>query len=279
MSRRYRSGKKGRQGQREESGAISSIDVIEPVSEHLGNIYYMARLLVKGAALVLVFVFGWLQFKGVEFAPIAKELPADVVFKTSLALYYMCWVAGLLSDTDTQEGVYSKQPASGLMPLVTTAVLLTAVFGLMCWAATTYQRFAIVLTVFFLINIVTWWYLAFKFLPTTVRDSQVAFRDDPFKSEKLVLVYDRYLAGRWQWLRFAAGGIVVAAIDVLAFSEAAHLVGAALGGISSDLTMAGLLLAFVVLMESWIWLVRLRLWTALRFLDHLAGRYELASRG
>jgi hypothetical protein len=107
------------------------------------------RQLIKIMASVLVFAFGWLKLQGLELAPIAKELPASVILKLSLALYFACWVYGTLKDTNFQEYVYEKAPNRGRLPVVgiILCTLLAFIFGLMCLVKT-YQQFAIVLTVF-----------------------------------------------------------------------------------------------------------------------------------
>src|SRR5260221_1477632 len=133
------------------------------------SIYRTAKLLVKGAAGALVLIFGWLQLKGISFAPIAKDLSAGVVLKASLAVYYSCWVAGTLLDTDTQEKVYAAQPNRGRMPAGGFGViaLLAVVFGVLC-AVKTYALFALALDTFLLLNIGTWLYLTKRLLPETI---------------------------------------------------------------------------------------------------------------
>jgi hypothetical protein len=241
------------------------------------SIYRTTKLSIKLVAWALVVSFGWLKLNGVEFVPIAKDLPAEVVLKFSLALYYACWVAGTLLDTETQEQLYSAQPNAGRMPGWGWVLVgfLTAVFAVLCFV-NTYSWFAVLLTAFFLINVVGWRYLIRRVLPSAVAQSRLTFARAPFKLERVHLVYDRYLCGRWQIHRFAAGGIVLIVLNVFVFSDVLDRASVMLAVGSRDLAISGAILCFVLLMESWIWFIRLRLSTALALLEYLDERYGTA---
>lgn len=255
-------------------------DPLEPLPDSFSNIYRTARWLVRTAAAALALFFGWLQLNGLEFVPIATSLSAAVALKISSAVYYACWVAGLISDTDIQEGLYAIDPNKGRMPLVGfgMAVAFTVVFAVLCWTDT-YSKFAAFLAVFFGINVIGWRYLVGHFLTQPVAESREAFRKHPLRREKLELVYGRYLTGKWQWARFAGGGLLIIVINLLAFTRVADLVLPVTGGLSRDMLIALPVMVFVAFMEAWIWIVRLRLRAALKMLEHLGKRYRFSPVG
>jgi hypothetical protein len=236
-----------------------------------------ARWLINSGAAALALLFGWLKLQGVDFAPIAKELPADVIFKLSLALYYACWVAGVQSDTSDQELVYVTAPDEGKTPFgaVTSAALIGVVFGVLCYVDS-YSQFTIFLGVFFVINIISWQYLIKWLLPPIVEKSKEYYHwmGNYAGLEQLSLVYDNYLSGNWQWARFAAGGIVIMIMALMAFSDANVIAAEQLSGFSADLLISLSILLFVLVMETWIWIMRIRLKSGLRLLDDVAKGYQ-----
>jgi hypothetical protein len=238
------------------------------------SIYRTTKLLIKVAASGMVLLFGWLKLSGTDFAPIVKQVPAHLLLQSSLALYYACWVAGTVLDTDRQEQIYSTQPNEGRVPPMGYGLVggIAAVFAILCFVRSA-AVFAVFLNAFFVINIIGWRYIIRRILPAAVRHSKTVFADAPFKLERVHLIYDRYMCGRWQVLRFVAGGIVLAILNVVAFSNIAETdsIKRIIG--SRDLAISSLVLCFVLVMESWIWLVRLRVGAALTLLEYLDERY------
>jgi len=268
--------KKGRRAQGADAGHRDAL--VSQAAGVLGHsIYRSAKLTVKLAAGALVVIFGWLQLRGISFAPIAKDLSADVVLKSALALYYSCWVAGALLDTETQEKVYASQPNKGRMPIGGFGVilLLAAVFGVLC-AAKTYALFSIALDAFLLLNVGTWAYMTRRLLPNAVTRSRQVYASAPLKLERIHLIYDRYLCGPWQVHRFITGGCLLAVLNVLVWSHMADSLASNLGLGSRELIISLVILCFVLVMEAWIWLVRLRIATSLALLEYLEERYGAA---
>lgn len=74
------------------------------------------RWVIHSAAGILLLFFGWLKFRGVEWTSVARDIPADLIFKGAMSLYFLCWVAGTLSDTRDQEKVYIYAPNKGSIP-------------------------------------------------------------------------------------------------------------------------------------------------------------------
>jgi hypothetical protein len=225
------------------------------------------RLLVKAAATGLVLTFGYLQLSGAEYGSIVSDVSADATFKLALALYYASWVAGTLVDTAVQERTYSSPPTGGRMPVggFVAALVLSIAFGGLCFWAANPTRFAGLLGVFLVLNIVGWRYLLHRLDPT-VRESRAAFDRSYFKLERLHIVYDEYLAGPWQVSRFAVALLGVAALNVLVRAGA------------DDILIAGVTLAYVVVIEAWIWYMRLHVRAAVRLLDVLDTWYWMRRR-
>jgi hypothetical protein len=214
-----------------------------------------------------------LQFSGTDLVPIVKELPAEILLKVTLTVYYLCWVGGLLSDLGTQQHVYAEPPNKDEMPIegYATMAFLLIVFGLLCLIRD-FRWFAVLMTTFFAFNIASWVYLTRFVLAPVATRSKLEFSDRPLRLEKVHLVYDDYLCGRWQTLRFVGGAIILATLNALVFSPLGTIVSEQ-RGVSGELLWAGCVSAFVIFMEGWIWLWRLRVRTAIKLLEHLSQEY------
>src|SRR5438128_1552912 len=66
------------------------------------------------------------------------------------------------------------------------------------------------------------------------------------------------------WARFAADGVIVLAIILLSFSPLTLVLEPIGVGLSPDLMISLAIVAFVIVMEIWIWLMRLRVKSGLR---------------
>ena len=96
--------------------------------------------------------------------------------------------------------------------------------------------------------------------------------------ERLCVVYI-YMLGRWQLWRFLAGFLIICLMAFVAVSGSyfPHLLGP-LGDLSPDVVQVLAMLCFVLVMEGWIWTMRLRTSAKLDVLDELAPKYEVLAR-
>jgi uncharacterized membrane protein len=188
---------------------------------------------------------------------------STILWKAALVLYFFSWVFGAESDTEMQADVYLAAPHEGRLTKQDIGVMLGIAIGfaVLCVVSDNYRGFALALTGFWLFNVIAWRYMV-RALKTPIHQSYVKYGQDKqyVEMEKLRVV-ERYVAGRWQWWRFAAGAILAAAMDALSFFDLGQ--GFAQGSI----------FFFVVFVESWMWIMRAKTKVALRALDDLSERY------
>jgi hypothetical protein len=168
--------------------------------------------------------------------------------------------------------------------------LLVVLFGLLAgtllWASDDDRWLAAVLTAFIGYNIFGWWYLNRIIKPIMLK-SQDRLREDLayFDLEKLRVVWS-YLTDPWQWQRFATMLAMVFFFDAICFSDAFRSTLAEIltvvESVKSD-TMFNILpdfylLFFVIVAENWIWVMRVKVGTALTILDVLKEKYDLRQR-
>ena len=211
---------------------------------------------------------------------VAKSLPAELIFHGALALYYFSWMFGLTSDTQEEELIYTHAPKNVERTCVGFGILFIVAFGALCYVKTK-LLFAVLLTVFLVINILSWQFFVKRFMKRASRETRTDYEkcDDFIGLERIRLIYDEYLCGKWQWIRFASGLTIVAAIDLLAFSDTfANFSIDEIGHGSADLLMAFLLVFFVAIMEMWIWIARIGMNHQLSFLEKIEKQYILKRR-
>jgi hypothetical protein len=257
---------------------IQGVDVLDSKPELMKAARYV-RKLITAVTLTLPVVFAWLKFHDVDFAPIAKDITADVIVKCTLAFYYLCWVAGLRSDTSDQELVFVQVPDWRHVFIGGTSIgfLIAIVFGILCYVNSP-REFAVFLAIFLTINVLSWLYLVKIVLPPTFHESENIYQQKKkfVKLEQLRLVFNWYLCGRWQWTRFVAGAVIVALMIWMSFSYSVGRSAMQLGthSIKLEIIISLIILLFVAVMEIWIWYMRLRVKAGLRLLDDMQYIYH-----
>jgi hypothetical protein len=253
-------------------------DFIDTKPEVMKAARYM-RTLISVGALSLPLAFVWLKLQGVNFAPIAQNITADVIFKFTLAIYYFCWVWGLSFDTANDEVLFVKSPDRLHVYIGGTliALLITGMFAVLCYVDT-WRKFSIFLAIYLAINIISWLYLIKFALNSTFQASQESYRQMKkyIKLEQLNLVFNTYLCGKWQWARFLTGGLIVALMNWLSFRyrNGASVIQIGTYSLEVELLIALTILLFVTIMELWIWYMRLKVKAGLQILEDLQDDYR-----
>jgi hypothetical protein len=240
-------------------------------------------------ATVLGVLFTWVQFSQIPFPPIENAEPT-YIRRIALAIYYACWVAGTSVDANIQKEVYRRDPLHGSIPreAIAAVVGLFAAAALLLWASTSDERTSLALIPFLAIDIIGWRIILRRVGPI-ISDTADDYRraNQFYRLEQLEIVRS-YITGRWHWVRFALMALIVFTANLFCFSPTARsAVSRALhdllpmhspGAISALLPVAALCL-FIVLAETWIWVLRARNAIALRTIAALARRYTLRPHG
>ena len=189
---------------------------------------------------------------------------SSVLWRTALVIYFFSWVIGAESDTEMQADVYLAAPHGGRLTKQDIGVILGIAlgFGVLCVVSDSYRGFALALTGFWAINLAAWRYMV-RVLKTPIHQSYVKYgRAGQYIEMERLRAAEGYVDGRWQWWRFAAGALLVLAMDGLAFF--------------SDIEPGyaqGSIFFFVVFVEGWIWIMRAKAKLSLKVLDDLSDRY------
>lgn len=224
------------------------------------------------------------------------------LWKLAIALYFTSWLIGLPFDRTYQEQVYDKAPPELQIKwghLVSAFAVLVLFVGMWVlqgiitgrysgFAESTIRSlfegrgFARAATLIMIILISLLWLINYRLWRIYVNQYILEFEkytlldnNNPWSRAKIRLMHD-YMNGSWQWMRFNVGVGLLAVLNLIFFS-------ATLGNwpdmdmAAKSMVLAICLLAFVVIIEGWIWLMRLRLVAKFSCLRELLDwNYELA---
>ena len=156
--------------------------------------------------------------------------------------------------------------------------MLLIVFSFMCYLKTK-REFIIFLDILFVINIFSWKFLI-RFIEQSVSENKEFYktRHKYFKIVYLQLLITDYLRGNWQWYRFLIGGIVLLSVNLLIFTNLTQLIASAVNIKSIELIKSLGFAIFILVMEGWVWFMRLKRSNCIDLIDDLDEDYYLMER-
>jgi hypothetical protein len=239
-------------------------------------------------ASVLGVLFAWVQLRAIPL-PALENTDPTYIRRIVLALYYACWVAGTTIDANIQKEVYRNDPERGNVSreAVIAVAGLFVVAAFLLWASTSDERISVALVPFLIVNIIAWRVLVHRVHPIITATALKYEKQGKFHRLEQLHVVRGYIAGWWQWARFALMGLIVIAANVFTFSASARSFASrtlqdflppnTAAAVPTLLPVAALCL-FVIAAETWIWVLRARNAIALRTIGALARRYTLKPR-
>lgn len=231
-------------------------------------------------------IFTALQWPHINIGALIVPDASDFIWRVALIAYYWCWRFGCIFDTDIQELAYASLPGKGKWNLRNygIVILLIVIAVLLCWAQGHIIYFSLTLTAFYLADHIGWRHIVSELDPHAKKSAR-EFRtaSEYFALERLRIVRAQ-IQGNWKWWRMAAGAIIIVVIDLFTFSAAFRtLTTQAIQSLRPDVSAPEatsfvyslLVAAFVVTMEVWHYVIRLKTRTSLKVLDDLSEHYEL----
>lgn len=204
-------------------------------------------------------LFWYLRFRNLDLKPLTSNVTAEWLREISLCLYYSAWVHGSYVDIQKQVANYEAtiQSAEGFSRRVIKnallfAVLLVALFVILCWVGGNYKMLSIFLSIFWLVNFFA--FLKYReILKSPIEESYRIFGDrGKIASEYRLKFVEEYFTGTWQFWRFGAGFAFLIILVTLSFYTTNELI--------PSLTF----FCFVLFVESWMYLERFILHTSLK---------------
>lgn len=260
--------------QRKTRHIIPRSDVNETRKRKIHDAARYLRLLLKLLSGALLLVFAWLKLQQIPVLRVVRSAEAHALLQLSMVLYFSSWVAGSNFDISLREDTYISPPTDrSLRLLLPLYAVLAFVFGLLCWFVNTSTQFAFFLLLFWGVNALGWLGARRGLFPSVFAGA----KDESSAVRRAVLAaVRRYEMGDWQTYRFLSGGILIAAINAATLTKVnTFLVRHPLLAWPPDLFFAACILAFVVLLEAWMWWERARIHHAVVTIRWLSELYEI----
>jgi hypothetical protein len=249
----------------------------------------LSRSIIRAVAVAFGLLVGYLQIRDIRPDAFLTGSTGDIVWRAALVLYYWSYVGGFNFDLNIQELAYVAFPGRGRWPVQLYVVL--AIFVMMGAILLTsfgnIAHFSLALTGFLLVDHASWLFIR-RFLRRSIDDSRSYYSTEgKFYEVAILSMVENHVFGRWKLWRLMIGTGMVVAADVFAFnsafrgatSNAVQLICPWLSSPDAILLFYSLLvLAYVLVMELWIWLHRIRIFLRLDTLDYLSGLYLLTPR-
>lgn len=241
-----------------------------------------ARFGIRAVSFILPLLYAWLSFKNLSLPEIIRTISdataLDVLWKTILLLYYTAWVFGASTDVNFQEDVSLIAPNEGAPGFgVLSLFVVFLIVAAMLLYSPNYELFVAFLTIFFATNVIGYTYIVRSFSKPMFDASRTLYQkdNDHFGLEKLEAV-EHYQIGPWQAWRFVVGFVMIC--GMIAIAVRTHIPHAPMRFIDEvpiQLTQSIGMFIFVVVMEVWIWTMRVKTIATLSVLDRLQSRYVL----
>jgi hypothetical protein len=240
--------------------------------------------MIRSICFLLPPVFTWLKLRNLSASDILTLISdasaGDVIWKAALIIYFFAWVWGTLWDVGLQERVYLEAPNKGRMPwqAVAIAAAISALAAILVWV-NTFVQFVGALALFTIVDHAAWRYLV-SFLRPMIQLAREEYRrsSDEIGLEQVQLV-EHQICGTWKWWRAIVGviGIFIMLALALAMSPETS-VKAGPVELPWGFVQAVSILLWVLIMESWLWYVRIVTNVGVDTLENLRDKYRLAPR-
>ena len=246
------------------------------------------RIVTIGAALLGI-IYGFLTLSSIPYDQIIGNIEPNSLMKVIIAVYFVLWVYGMNNDINIQENIYSHAPYFGKVRNNDyDAIAIILIFGVILFGTVGNNRlFSTIFAIFIISNIILWRYLIFV-ISESLQLSEEYFSENEnwFKHSK-ISAFRKYISGNWQKYRFFVMLILIAIMNIIAWSSVAsdsiieilHIRFNFISKVSLSHTLFDLcFLLFVFVAESWVWHRRYILSSTISVLDELEASYFLVAR-
>jgi hypothetical protein len=247
------------------------------------------RIVIRLVAAGLVLVFAYLQLKGIRTNTVLTSSTADIIWRVALVIYFWTWVRGVSFDADIQELAYVTFPGQGKWSMQAIGVL--ALFIVVAWVLLASYgdiiHFSLALTAFLIVDHGIWFFMR-RFLRGVIDQSRARYTHQKqyYELEILKTVVGQVF-GKWKLWRLIPGTLIVLTADLFAFSESFRDASTSVAHVicpwlsleeTASLFYSFLVLLFVIVMEIWHWLLRVRTNVRVDTLEYLQRSYRLEPR-
>src|SRR5262245_8341675 len=260
--------------------------------DDISKIETLAKWFIWGVTALIAIVFAGTTIKDIPVGSALSNTNPDYFQAIILTNYIWCWAAGTTIDTKFQSAVYMVDPQGGRVrtgSLLAVAGLAVISIGLLL-ARSNELWFALLLAAFTVVDILTWLYLRYSFLPPIIKATQDKYADikEPdYYGQLLLNIVVTQIMGNWKWWRQLVMSAIIAAMIGVALSPhakdvASEWIASAIRIMDAEtikpLLSSLLFMIFVLVSEIWHFAYRLQTSLAIRIIRGLEEDYSIAPR-
>jgi hypothetical protein len=261
--------------------------VLDPLDRPLS----IAKLfiLVAGGGLGLFLVS--FQIHKISAGPLIVQMDRVFIVEVAFIVYLNAWIWAQPIEMGITRKVYQTDPNKGRPPISLMILLptLVACAAILFLARHNDKHLSWALTAFFAIDFGLWWNMSLLAKKYQAANEKVYQEGDDkyWRIEQLRFYAQTYLQGSWQFVRFSVLFVILVLFVIVANApgltqKMASLAQPLMQDNTTDhiavLIPSVIFLLYVLVCESWVWVMRLRAYHAISVIDYLAPIYELHPR-
>ncbi len=224
---------------------------------------------------VQVFFIGF-RFSDFPWRTFFNDNFSTYLYMLSIIIYFFSWLWGVTFDIKDQKKVVFKNPYEGRYPksaIIMFVILATIFIALIL--SPSYKFFSILLLLLVIINMLSWRFVLLPIAKHTL-DVNIIDLKKTHETHGLYLLncIRTYMFGVWQWYRFYVGLFLVMILIVLSYyTSLTEFISSLIQINSTNIIISSLIFAYVVIIEGWIWFIRIRRTLQMRTIEDLNSNY------
>jgi len=219
------------------------------------------KILIKLGIVIPPLFYGYLKLHSTDITPFTNEYTSATILRISFIIYYLSWVYGTLFDMNIydislisskkEEGITLKDYGVGLIIII--------VFSLLLYSPTNIYV-ASILSLFWLVDWLSYHYLLkYQINPLLIESEKEYKKMDNLWSLLRLESTKNYISGTWKKIRYYTGSVILIILIIFSFENIiSNSINSIFHIISGNFIFSLIFLIFVLSMESWMWLIRLK---------------------
>ncbi len=254
------------------------------------SLFGWSQSLVTGVGWIFAGVFTVLQLKKYSVLTVVQSVQGQTLIHIALLLYYYAWISAQPLEVQMSRAVYISDPDRGKIPKSLFLLIPILLFlGVVLFVVQENERYlSVAFTAFFIIDVVFWLNIV-RLAPRYEAASARIYEAEKLDAQlaQLKFYVRSYLGGTWQYFRFATLAFLLVVFDVFVQIDAVRqFISAQIHNVvpdiskdkALDLIPGALFLTYILVGETWVWIMRLRTRRTILIIDELDSRYTIARR-
>jgi len=202
------------------------------------------------------------------------------LYMLSIIIYFFSWLWGVTFDIKDQKKVVVKNPYEGRYPkhAIIMFVILAALFIALILSPS-FKIFSILLLLLVFINMLSWRFVLLPIAKQTLGLNIIELKKTHNTHGLHLLNCIRtHIFGVWQWYRFYVGLLIIIIIILSYYTSLTEIISSLIKIKSTNIIISSLIFVYVVIIEGWIWFIRIRRTLQMRTIENLNSDHPFISQ-